>query len=191
MRAAADAVEGYPDGVWLVELALLSEPSLAEQQLATVLGVREEAAAGERAGQTLTDRLVHHLAPAAPWCWTLRALVEACAALAARLVATWTRRMTGHDLRARDRTLGDADADVVRHLDLEIPDGTSLQELRSLEVARILGFLPQSPVASDGITVGDLVGRGRYPQTSSTPTSSPRSSTSPASWSPTRSAVPR
>jgi iron complex transport system ATP-binding protein len=42
-------------------------------------------------------------------------------------------------------------------------DGTAMQELRSLEVARVVGFLPQSPVAPDGITVGDLVGRGRYP----------------------------
>jgi iron complex transport system ATP-binding protein len=42
-------------------------------------------------------------------------------------------------------------------------DGASLQDMRSLAVARVLGFLPQSPVAPDGITVGDLVGRGRYP----------------------------
>ncbi len=27
----------------------------------------------------------------------------------------------------------------------------------------VLGLLPQSPTAPDGITVGDLVGRGRYP----------------------------
>ena len=33
----------------------------------------------------------------------------------------------------------------------------------SVEVARVLGLLPQSSVAPDGITVGDLVGRGRYP----------------------------
>jgi iron complex transport system ATP-binding protein len=30
-------------------------------------------------------------------------------------------------------------------------------------VAKVLGLLPQSPSAPDGITVGDLVGRGRYP----------------------------
>ena len=27
----------------------------------------------------------------------------------------------------------------------------------------MLGLLPQSPVAPEGITVADLVGRGRYP----------------------------
>jgi iron complex transport system ATP-binding protein len=42
-------------------------------------------------------------------------------------------------------------------------DGASLAERPSIEVARILGLLPQSPAAPDGITVGDLVGRGRYP----------------------------
>ncbi|KQP83814.1 ABC transporter ATP-binding protein [Aeromicrobium sp. Leaf291] len=42
-------------------------------------------------------------------------------------------------------------------------DGTSLHEQRSADVARIVGLLPQTPVAPDGITVADLVGRGRYP----------------------------
>lgn len=42
-------------------------------------------------------------------------------------------------------------------------DGVSVQAMRSVEVAKVLGLLPQSPVAPDGITVGDLVGRGRYP----------------------------
>ncbi|MEH6797635.1 MAG: ABC transporter ATP-binding protein, partial [Rhodococcus sp. (in: high G+C Gram-positive bacteria)] len=30
-------------------------------------------------------------------------------------------------------------------------------------MARVVGILPQSPIAPEGITVGDLVGRGRYP----------------------------
>jgi iron complex transport system ATP-binding protein len=42
-------------------------------------------------------------------------------------------------------------------------DGKALAELKSLDVARVLGLLPQTPMAPDGITVGDLVGRGRYP----------------------------
>jgi hypothetical protein len=41
LQAAADALDAYPDGVWLVELASLSEPLLVERQLATVLGIRE------------------------------------------------------------------------------------------------------------------------------------------------------
>ena len=106
--------------------------------------------------------------------------------------------MTGHDLRASGLTLGYDAEDVVRDLDVAIPDGRitvivgatacgkstllrglarllkprhgaalldgrSLHEMRSVDVARVLGLLPQTPVAPDGITVADLVGRGRYP----------------------------
>jgi iron complex transport system ATP-binding protein len=114
-----------------------------------------------------------------------------------------------HDLRAKNLTLGYSPTrrargeaptsdDVVRDLDVVIPDGritvivganacgkstllrglarllrprsgqvildgTSVHDLKSIDVAKVLGLLPQSPVAPDGITVGDLVGRGRYP----------------------------
>jgi iron complex transport system ATP-binding protein len=106
--------------------------------------------------------------------------------------------MNGHDLRAQDLTLGYDAEDVVRNLDVAIPDGRitvivganacgkstllrglarllkprrgsvllggrSVHDMRSVEVARVLGLLPQTPVAPDGITVADLVGRGRYP----------------------------
>ena len=42
-------------------------------------------------------------------------------------------------------------------------DGTSIHKLPTREVGTQLGILPQSPVAPEGITVADLVGRGRYP----------------------------
>ncbi|GAA1632100.1 ABC transporter ATP-binding protein [Catellatospora bangladeshensis] len=42
-------------------------------------------------------------------------------------------------------------------------DGRAMAELSTLEVAKVLGLLPQAPVAPDGITVADLVSRGRYP----------------------------
>ncbi|RDG39998.1 ABC transporter ATP-binding protein [Streptomyces corynorhini] len=42
-------------------------------------------------------------------------------------------------------------------------DGKSVHGMPTKEVAAVLGILPQSPVAPDGITVSDLVGRGRYP----------------------------
>jgi iron complex transport system ATP-binding protein len=42
-------------------------------------------------------------------------------------------------------------------------DGKSIHQRRTIDVARELGLLAQSPVAPDGITVADLVGRGRYP----------------------------
>jgi iron complex transport system ATP-binding protein len=42
-------------------------------------------------------------------------------------------------------------------------DGKAIQGTASREVARKLGILPQGPVAPDGITVTDLVSRGRSP----------------------------
>jgi iron complex transport system ATP-binding protein len=42
-------------------------------------------------------------------------------------------------------------------------DGKDIHTRPAREVARALGLLPQHPTAPDGITVRDLVGRGRYP----------------------------
>ena len=106
--------------------------------------------------------------------------------------------MTSHDLRANNLTLGYADTDIVKDLDVQIPDGkitvivganacgkstllrglarllsprggevvldgTPVSDMKSIDVAKIMGLLPQTPVAPDGISVGDLIGRGRYP----------------------------
>ncbi len=42
LQVAADLVESFTDGVWLVELTPLSDPALVTQTVATTLGVREE-----------------------------------------------------------------------------------------------------------------------------------------------------
>lgn len=42
-------------------------------------------------------------------------------------------------------------------------DGQDLHRMPSRQVARKLGILPQTPVAPEGITVAELVGRGRTP----------------------------
>jgi iron complex transport system ATP-binding protein len=47
-----------------------------------------------------------------------------------------------------------------------ILDGDSIHRLATKEVAKLLGLLPQSPIAPDGILVGDLVARGRTPHQS-------------------------
>jgi predicted ATPase len=55
LQAAADLLEAYSDGVWLVELAALEEPLLVPQAVATALGVPE------RPGRPLTATLIEHL----------------------------------------------------------------------------------------------------------------------------------
>ncbi|BBG02940.1 MULTISPECIES: ABC transporter ATP-binding protein [Pseudonocardia] len=42
-------------------------------------------------------------------------------------------------------------------------DGRRIDRTPTKEVARVLGVLPQSPLAPEGLTVGDLVARGRHP----------------------------
>ncbi|TFD22936.1 ABC transporter ATP-binding protein [Cryobacterium sp. TMS1-13-1] len=42
-------------------------------------------------------------------------------------------------------------------------NGRNIAALPGKKVATVVGLLPQQPVAPDGITVADLVGRGRYP----------------------------
>jgi iron complex transport system ATP-binding protein len=42
-------------------------------------------------------------------------------------------------------------------------DGKDIQKTPTKDVASVLGILPQTPLAPDGIIVSDLVGRGRYP----------------------------
>lgn len=59
-------------------------------------------------------------------------------------------------LRALSRMLAPAQG-VVRL------DGAEISSYRTKEVARRLGLLPQTSIAPDGITVADLVARGRYP----------------------------
>jgi len=55
LQAAAEMLYEYPDGVWLVELAALSDGGLVLQTLAATLGVREEP--GRPLAETLTSWL--------------------------------------------------------------------------------------------------------------------------------------
>ena len=59
-------------------------------------------------------------------------------------------------LRALSRLLKPSHGQVVL-------DGEAITSYKAKEVARRLGLLPQTSIAPDGITVADLVARGRYP----------------------------
>ncbi|MEJ8305801.1 ABC transporter ATP-binding protein [Saccharibacillus sacchari] len=45
-------------------------------------------------------------------------------------------------------------------------DGKPIARYPSKQLARIIGLLPQSPIVPEGISVADLVGRGRFPHQS-------------------------
>ncbi|CAG1009518.1 Putative HTH-type transcriptional regulator [Burkholderiales bacterium] len=55
MHVAADVMGDYPDGVWFVDLAPLSDARLVPQTIASVLGVKEEA------GHTVVDALAGYV----------------------------------------------------------------------------------------------------------------------------------
>jgi iron complex transport system ATP-binding protein len=59
-------------------------------------------------------------------------------------------------LRAMSRLLSPKEGQVLL-------DGKSVHRTPARELARTLGLLPQSPIAPEGITVADLVSRGRHP----------------------------
>lgn len=45
-------------------------------------------------------------------------------------------------------------------------DGMPIDKIPTKKLARILGLLPQSPIVPEGISITDLVGRGRFPHQS-------------------------
>ncbi len=57
LQAAAEVLEEYNDGVWVVELASLSDPTLVPQTVASALGVREQA------GRPVLTTLSEHVQP--------------------------------------------------------------------------------------------------------------------------------
>lgn len=59
-------------------------------------------------------------------------------------------------LRALGRLLAPRDGSVLL-------DGKRIDKMPTKEVARTVGLLPQSPSAPEGLSVGDLVSRGRHP----------------------------
>jgi iron complex transport system ATP-binding protein len=96
----------------------------------------------------------------------------ACAARPSRPGATgriavepraWSPSYIGPNARGKSTLLRGL-ARVLKPTSGGVPlDGEELARLGSKEVARRMGLLPRAPVAPEGLTVADLVGRGRFP----------------------------
>jgi predicted ATPase/DNA-binding CsgD family transcriptional regulator len=82
LAVASEHLEGFEDGVWLVELAPLSDPSLVPQAVAATLGVREQP------GRSLTEMLSGYLGSKKLLLVldNCEHLIEACAELAEALL---------------------------------------------------------------------------------------------------------
>jgi predicted ATPase/class 3 adenylate cyclase len=82
LQLAAEILEEYPEGVWVVELAALTDPALVPQSVAAALGLRETP------GRPLTETLSEALKPRKLLLVldNCEHVVEACAQLAAALM---------------------------------------------------------------------------------------------------------
>jgi predicted ATPase/class 3 adenylate cyclase len=115
LAVAAELVDQYPDGVWLVELAALAEDRLVPQTVLETLGTREEA--GRPLLATLTDHL--HEKRVLLVLDNCEHLVAACAALAEAVV----RRCPGVRVLATSReALAVAGEHRYRVPSLPVPD---------------------------------------------------------------------
>src|SRR5439155_15620663 len=83
LRVAAETLDEFPAGAWLVELASLADPALVPYALAATLGVRE------RPGHPIVETLRTYLGPRRLLLVldNCEHLVDACAQLAAALLA--------------------------------------------------------------------------------------------------------
>ena len=125
LQVAADLLTGEGDGVWLVELAALSDPALVPQAVANVLGVQEQA--GKSIQQTLVEALkLKRLLLVLDNC---EHLVSACASLAADLLRACPNV---HILASSREPLNVAGEQTYRVPPLSLPDPKQAQTVESL-----------------------------------------------------------
>ena len=119
---AADAPGAYPDGVWLGELAALSDPALVPHAVASAVGAREIP------GSTVTESLVGYLRTR-----TLLLVLDNCehvVGAAAELVDALLRNCPGVRILATSREpLGSAGETTWRVPSLAVPPHSAVGEL--------------------------------------------------------------
>jgi predicted ATPase/class 3 adenylate cyclase/uncharacterized protein HemY len=149
LHVAAEVLEAFPDGVWLVELAPLADPALVPRSVAGVLGLREEA--GRPVLATLTDYLsARNLLLILDNC---EHVVEACAQLGdALLPACPSLRI----LASSREALGIAGEAPFRVPSLRTPDPRRLPSTKTLtQYDAVRLFVERGAAALPGFTVTD------------------------------------
>jgi predicted ATPase/DNA-binding CsgD family transcriptional regulator len=125
LAAADELMETFEDGVWLVDLAPLSDPSLVPQAVASTLGVREQP------GRSLTVALSDYLASKKVLLVldNCEHLIEACAELAESLL----RSCSELSVLATSREALDVAGEVARPVpSLSLPDLRRIPDIDSL-----------------------------------------------------------
>ncbi|HZO87057.1 MAG TPA: tetratricopeptide repeat protein [Chthonomonadaceae bacterium] len=140
IQAAADLLEAYPDGVWLVELAALSDPAQVPRMTALALGIREEP------GRLLLGTLTEALAPRRLLLIldNCEHLIAACAALANTLLRACPRLQIVTTSR---EALGIAGETAWRVPPLAMPDPRRPPTLESLKQCDAVRLFSERAVA--------------------------------------------
>ncbi len=148
LQVAADLLDGDGDGVWLVELAALTDPALVPGAVAQVLGIKEEP--GKPIQQTLVAALkAKRLLIVLDNC---EHLVAACASLAADLIRNCPEV---HILASSREPLNVAGEQTYRVPTLTLPDPKQPQTVESLsqfEAVRLFIERAQAVQASFAVT---------------------------------------
>ncbi len=144
LRVAADLIDRYPDGVWLVELAPLTEARRVPQAVASVLGVREQA------GRPVLEALLKHVKNRQLLLIidSCEHLVHACAELAKQLLQSGTRLRILASSRERLNIAGE---NIYPVPSLGMPESNhpiSLDALREYEAVRL--FIERAVASQPG-----------------------------------------
>jgi predicted ATPase/class 3 adenylate cyclase len=150
LQVAADLLEDYPDGVWLIELAVLTDPALVPATVATALGVHEEP--GRPTLTTLAEALKSR---------TLLLVLDNCehvVGACAQLAETLLRACPNVRILATSReALGIAGETAWRVPSLSLPQSHELSEtdvlarITQYEAVRL--FIERAEAASSDFTV--------------------------------------
>jgi predicted ATPase/DNA-binding SARP family transcriptional activator len=151
VEVAADLIDEFPDGVWLVEFASLSDPSLLPQAVASSLDVREQP------GRSILATLSEYLKPKRLLLVldNCEHLIEACATLSESLL----RACPKLQILATSRVaLGIAGELTYRVPSLSLPDTKQIQsisasDLAHYEAARL--FIERATFSRPTFTVTD------------------------------------
>jgi non-specific serine/threonine protein kinase len=128
LHLAADllAVKQFANGVWLVELAPLADPTLVTQTVASTLGVREQP------GRTILDALTDYVHAKSMFLIldNCEHLIQTCAQLADTLLRAAPRLKI---LTTSREALGIAGETIYRVPSLPLPESQQLHDLDALE----------------------------------------------------------
>jgi predicted ATPase/DNA-binding SARP family transcriptional activator len=153
LQMAPDLLPQYPDGVWLVELASLSDPALVPQTVASVLRVQEEP------GRPLSQTLAASLQPRSLLLVldNCEHLLAACAALAETLLRACPHLQI---LATSREVLGIAGEQAYQVPSLSLPDPRHLPSPeRLLEFDAVRLFVDRAVLSQSTFTVTPATAR--------------------------------